>query len=354
MNRRAFLATAAAATMIGRSTRGDDVPRTSMGIVEHCYGQRTAVERKTHEKALVDDPVEFLKFCRQRGASGAQMNLGAGQGESAERVVDVLSEEVMFLEGSISVPVNVTQVERARQMINGCFQSSAFVIRTVLLPGRRYEHFRSARAFRTAADEAHKSIAFIKPLINVYGGMVSLAIENHKDWRTNELVALLERLDSPNIGVCLDTGNSIALLEDPMETIEQLAPWAFTTHLKDMAVEEYEDGFLLAEVPLGKGFLDLPRIVSTLRKARPNIKFNLEMITRDPLKIPCLTPGYWPTFDGPMGWPLARTLKMVRAHASKTPLPRVSQLTDEARVKLEDDNVRESLKYAREQLGLKA
>ena len=123
-----------------------------------------------------------------------------------------------------------------------------------------------------------------------------LAVENHKDWRADELLALLKKVGSDSLGVCLDTGNSISLLEDPMEVVEALAPRAFTTHFKDMAVEEYRDGFLLAEVPLGTGFLDLPRVVRVLREARPEIRFNLEMITRDPLKVPCLTDRYWATF----------------------------------------------------------
>ena len=43
-------------------------------------------------------------------------------------------------------------------------------------------------------------------------------------------------LGSEHVGVCLDTGNNVALLEDPMEVVETLAPLAFTTHIKDMAV----------------------------------------------------------------------------------------------------------------------
>ena len=76
---------------------------------------------------------------------------------------------------------------------------------------------------------------------------------------------LVKRVESEHIGVCLDTGNSIALLEDPMEVVEALAPWALTTHIKDMAVREYERGFLLAEVPLGTGFLELTRMIQVLR-----------------------------------------------------------------------------------------
>ena len=36
-----------------------------------------------------------------------------------------------------------------------------------------------------------------------------------------------------------------------------------------MGVEEYADGFLLSEVPLGEGILDLKGMVAALRKANP-------------------------------------------------------------------------------------
>jgi len=73
-----------------------------------------------------------------------------------------------------------------------------------------------------------------------------------------------------------------------------------------MAVQEYEEGFLLSEVPLGEGFLDLKKMVAILQKANPTIQFNLEMITRDTLKIPCLTPKYWATMETRRrrNWPL--------------------------------------------------
>ena len=64
-----------------------------------------------------------------------------------------------------------------------------------------------------------------------------------------------------------------------------------------------------------------------LRAARPDVRFNLEMITRDPLKIPCLTQGYWVTFAEFPARNLARALAMVRAHAAKRSLPRVAQLS---------------------------
>ena len=179
-----------------------------------------------------------------------------------------------------------------------------------------------------------------------------LAVENHKDWRADELLRILKQAGNDQVGVCLDTGNSMALLEDPMEVVEALAPRAFTTHFKDMAVEEYKEGFLLSEVPLGAGVLDLPRVIRVVRAARPEIRLNLEMITRDPLKVPCLSGGYWATFPELPGKEMARALSFVRGHPPARPLPRISQLAREEQLRMEDENVRQCLAFARDRLGL--
>jgi hypothetical protein len=119
-----------------------------------------------------------------------------------------------------------------------------------------------------------------------------------------------------------------------------------------MGVEETQTGFNLSEVPLGEGILDLPRMVHAIRTARPDVTFSLEMITRDPLHVPCLTDKYWSTFDEVNGRALARTLTRIRASASRTPLPTISGLSDEQRYALEVELVNRSIDYAGANLGL--
>ncbi len=219
-----------------------------------------------------------------------------------------------------------------------------------MLSGRRYETFASADAFRRFAASSEHSLKLAAPVAARQD--VRLAVENHKDWRADELLAILDRAGNDHVGVCLDTGNSVALLEDPMDVIEALAPRSFTTHFKDMGVEEYREGFLLSEVPLGRGILDLSRAVRVLRAARPGIRFNIEMITRDPLKVPCLTQHYWTTFPDLPGRQLARALTTVREHPPSHPLPRIGGLTHDQQVRAEEENVALCLAFARERLGL--
>ena len=64
-----------------------------------------------------------------------------------------------------------------------------------------------------------------------------------------------------------------------------------------------------------------------LRSKDPHIPFDLEMITRDPLKIPVFTDKYWVTFDdaySPLpGRDLARVLEIVRKNKPKNPPPKL-------------------------------
>jgi sugar phosphate isomerase/epimerase len=335
-----------------RSTRADEPAKPSkLGVVIHSYAHRTAADRRG-EGTRFDDPIRFLEYCHGLGAGCVQVGLGVRNGPEAGLIKEKAEALGMDLEGIVFFPRNRTQVDRFRSELSTASECGAKVVRAVMLGGRRYETFASADAFQQFAENAIQSLNLVAKVMEPITRHVCLAIENHKDFRSEELVAMLKKLDTDKIGVCVDTGNNIALLEDPMETVEMLAPWAFSTHLKDMAVQEYEDGFLLSEVPFGEGFLDLPRMVRVLQSARPDIRFNIEMITRDPLKIPCLTDKYWATFENLSGRHLASTLRMVRAQASKTSLPKVSGLKPAERIKIEDENVRRCLAYGRERLGL--
>jgi 3-oxoisoapionate decarboxylase len=353
--RRQFLTACAGAVPALACLAADEPPKaetraTSLGVVEHSYTNRLAASRAGEGRGRLADPLEFLEFCHERGAGGIQIVIGARDISYCEALGSKAESYAMSLEGSIRLPSNKTHLAAFSEQLDSAERAGVQVLRTAILSGRRYETFDSAATFASFADHALQSLLLAKDKLQ--GRFTRLAVENHKDWRAGELVRLLERVDSENIGACVDTGNNIALLEDPMEVVETLAPWAFTTHLKDMAVEEYDQGFLLSEVPLGEGFLDLKRIVRVLRAARPEIRFNLEMITRDPLKVPYLSPKYWATFPDLPGRDLVRALALIRAKASKRPLPRVSPLPPDERLKAEDDNVRRCLAYAREHLGL--
>jgi sugar phosphate isomerase/epimerase len=351
MTRRSMLAACAGAVpALACRCALDGAGDGSLGLVIHSFAVHVAADRATGHPGRFAEPLAFLESCRKLGARGVQVAIGARDPAYAEALRAKAEAASMGLEGIVGLPRDESDLDRFAAEIETARRAGATIVRTVMLNGRRYETFDTAAAFRDFADRSNRSLRLAAPVVARHD--VRLAVENHKDWRADELIKILESIGSEHVGVCLDTGNSIALLEDPLETVEALAPWAFTTHFKDMGVEEYREGFRLAEVPLGSGFLDLRRIVRTLRGARPEIRLNIEMITRDPLDVPCLTDRYWATFSDLPGRHLARLLSLVRKHQAGQPLPRISGLDRAAQLRAEDENVTRSLAFAREELGL--
>jgi 3-oxoisoapionate decarboxylase len=348
LTRREMLAACAAAVPCLAADKPAGSSR--LGVVIHSYGIRSAASRGRGEQPPFADPLVFLDYCRQLGAAGVQVGIGVRDADFTARLRKQAEAHGMYVEGITRLPRDRADVGRFTDEIRTAKDAGATVLRCVCLNTRRYETFDTAQDFERFAKQAYESLGLAEPVVAKHDAR--LAVENHKDWRADEFVDLLRRLGSRHVGICVDTGNSIALLEDPLAVVETYAPWAFTTHFKDMGVAEYADGFLLSEVPFGDGFLDLKKIVQVLRAARPEIRFNVEMITRDPLRVPCLTPKYWATLEKLPARQLAEALARVRRHAAKQPLPHVSHLPREKQVAVEDENVRRCLTYARQHLGL--
>jgi len=325
-------------------------PRKRLGIGMHSYGFHWKAARDNAPGAKFSDALEFLKYAKQLGAGGVQVSIGAKDSAYAARLRDEAERAAMYFEAQTSLPKDESEAARFETDVRLAREAGAEVMRSALLSGRRYETFDSAEAFAKFREQSWKSLTLAEPILKRH--RLRLAVENHKDWLVPELLEWLRKISSEWIGVCVDFGNSIALLENAMEAVEAYAPFAASTHIKDMAVQEYADGFLLSEVPLGSGFLDLRRMIEVVLKANPKIQFNLEMITRDPLKVPCLTGKYWATMANAPASRLASALATVRQHASRTPLPQTTGLSAAEQRKLEDDNVRESLAYAAARLGL--
>ncbi len=299
------------------------------------------------------DTYEFLEHCHALGAAGIQAGVhGDIAGEATTRA-DVArirnrAEQLgMYVEAMVVMPRG-TDTTAFEQALKDARDVGAVALRAACLGSRRYETFSTLDAWQQHIKEGHESIAAAVPLLDKY--KIPLGLENHKDWTADEMVAIMKRYSSEYFGVCLDFGNNISLLDDPLEAIEKLAPYTVTTHLKNMAVDTYEEGFLLSEVLMGDGYLDLPHAMRLVQQACPKVRWLLEMITRDPLKVPCLTDQYWASFPDRNGLALARTLRFVNTH--KSALPRISHLTRDEQLKVEDQNVIDCLEYAGENLVL--
>ena len=86
---------------------------------------------------------------------------------------------------------------------------------------------------------------------------VTLALETYEQVSSTELVATVEAVGSPRLGICLDPANTVANLELPADVVQRCAPYARNWHVKDFDFTRSPGwvGFQYTGVPFGAGRL---------------------------------------------------------------------------------------------------
>jgi sugar phosphate isomerase/epimerase len=100
---------------------------------------------------------------------------------------------------------------------------------------------------------------------------VILAIENHIDYTSAEIVQILERVGSDALKVNFDTGNTMRMMEDPVAAARRLGPFTVATHTKDVDACRHvrpEEWYFFSSVPVGTGLVDMPGVVRALKACR--------------------------------------------------------------------------------------
>jgi len=348
MNRRTLIATLAtlAAARSLLATAGE--ARSPLGICTFSCHQHWKAVQAGEPGVKFTDATSFYRYARQLGAEGVQTPLRSKDSNLAKQIRAFVEQDGGYYEGDLRMPKNESEVAEFESDVRLAHEAGATVARAVFTSGRRYEAMKSAEEFHAFQTQSEKSLALVEPVLRKH--RLKLAIENHKDYTADELAAIMRKMSSEWIGVLVDTGNNIALLDEPHAAVEALAPFALSVHLKDMAVQRSDDGFLLSEVPLGTGALDLPRILTALRKANPSIVFNLEMATRDPLRVPCLKDAYFATMPDRKEARLDATMAWVNTNPAKQLPPHVTGKSMSQILIDEETNNRESLGWMQRNL----
>ena len=112
---------------------------------------------------------------------------------------------------------------------------------------------------------------------------IKIAVENHCDSFSEEILWLLDRLDHPTVGACIDTVNALMVTEDPMQAIENLSPRAFTNHFRDDRIEFQRYGFKLTGAAVGEGDIDMKRAYDIIKNRSGMRRINIETEMEIPL-----------------------------------------------------------------------
>lgn len=106
---------------------------------------------------------------------------------------------------------------------------------------------------------------------------LKLAVENHGgDFQARELKTLVEEAGKDVLGVCLDPGNSLWMMEDPHLTLELLGPYAEVSHIRDTAVWRVPEGVAIRWVNMGDGNVDIDGWIRKFIQLRPGVPITFE------------------------------------------------------------------------------
>ena len=94
-----------------------------------------------------------------------------------------------------------------------------------------------------------------------------LAIENHQDFGSDELVDFCET--TRGVGICFDTGNTFPVAEAPLDFTRRVAPHVRHVHLKDYRVQFTDEGYRLVRCAIGDGAVPLPAMLDLLAAHQP-------------------------------------------------------------------------------------
>ena len=130
---------------------------------------------------------------------------------------------------------------------------------------------------RPTVGEVIGNFKDIVPAFEVAG--VLLAIENHDRFPAATLAHILDEVDSDQVGICLDTANSIGCVENLEILLSVLGPRIANIHVKDYAIfrPPHLKGFVVEGRPAGQGAVNVPWLLAELDRWGRDVNVILEL-----------------------------------------------------------------------------
>jgi sugar phosphate isomerase/epimerase len=180
---------------------------------------------------------------------------------------------------------------------------------------------------------------------------IKIAIENHAgDMQAREVKMLIEEAGRDFVGSCLDSGNPLWTIEDPLLTLDVLHPYVLTSHVRDSAVWLVPEGAAVAWVRMGEGNVRIDEWVAKYRELCSGRALSLESIVTGPRIFPYRDAKFWEAYRGTPAWEFERFIEIAERGKARGNPPRAAS-QDEAKAR-EREDLEASIRYTKKLLEL--
>ena len=142
--------------------------------------------------------------------------------------------------------------------------------RSTIYGGNRY----LSPTFSAAVSQFKSQLRELRPLLEDSG--VVLAIENHQDLHSSELVAICEE-GCGRLGLTWDVGNSVSVVDTPESFFVSAGTRVRNVHLKDYTIAHTERGVRLTRCPVGQGYVDFRAVLKQLATSQSIVNMSIEL-----------------------------------------------------------------------------
>lgn len=223
-----------------------------LGISSYTFTWAVGVPGSFPEKRLTG--IELLYRAKEMGVSLVQIADNMPLHDMSDEQVGRLAELAAELNLEIETGAKELTAANLERYIGYAEKFRSRILRFVI----------DAAGYRPSVEEVIAIIKDAEPVLRRKG--ITLAIENHDRMFVWQFARIMEEVDSPFVGICLDCANSLGVGEGFREVVSALAPYAVNFHLKEVSIRRkyHMMGFDVEGKPFGEGALPLEWMLSQL------------------------------------------------------------------------------------------
>ena len=246
-----------------------------IGIDEWCYHNSMLTGRMDIE--------DLINRCGELGVSGVGFDyfmLAKKHRKEPEIIKGLLESNGLELVFGFSFPFALPDAafrlveDRRDEMFDLAHEFNAKILRVVggvILPNPVHKPFHLSASVDDEVGRVARRLRDFCEDAKLEG--LTVALENHTEYTADQMLRIVDEVAMDNFKITLDTGNCMYIGEDPIETVEKLAPHAAHTHIKDMK----QTGPFMMSVPLGRGDVGIATAVEVLRGSGYSGLYNIEV-----------------------------------------------------------------------------
>jgi sugar phosphate isomerase/epimerase len=216
------------------------------------------------------DIFQFIEKTAELGLNGVQINaegedlahLGSDDPDFLHEVKNTADRLGLFIE----IDTCGTNPDNLTRALNICKELGADTLRVYSSIGGDVQE---------EMEQAIDDFKTIVPVCSDYG--IRIGYENHEYESSQEILRVVNAVNSQFVGTHVDVGNSMMIWEEPVSAVKTMASKAVSSHFKDHIVVMPDEQPLIIGVPLGKGNINLSECFRILARRSPLKRINIEV-----------------------------------------------------------------------------